>query len=228
MKKIILITMFLTSSAFAGTHFKTDSAVPTQELIGELQAVYNDKIKNKEVIKITVEGHTDQRASEQYNQKLSERRAESAKSELIKLGADKDKITSVGKGESELLLKVSKESEYSNEPLIEEAHSRNRRIVVIVETKDGTTAAIISEQAKCEEKTKIKKNIVSLIAHRDVIDSSSSTSSSGNTVSGTAEVRSGYVPAVTYQYQFDSGIVPMLGVSIKNKPSLVFGFGYEF
>ena len=227
-KYIIFLTMLFSVQVFAGTHFKTDSDVPTAELVKELQTVFNEKIKDKTVIKITVEGHTDQRASESYNQKLSERRAESAKAELIKLGTDKNKITSVGKGESEPLLNVRKESEYSQDELIQEAHARNRRIVVIVETKEGTTAAIISEKQECKEKTKIKKNIVSLMAHRDVIDSSASTSSSGSTVSGTAEVKSGYVPAVTYQYQFDSGFVPMLGVSIKNKPSLVFGLGYEF
>jgi VIT1/CCC1 family predicted Fe2+/Mn2+ transporter len=225
MKALILITLFLSTSAFAGTHFKTDSAVPTAELLSELKKVYNEKIKDKAVIKVTVEGHTDQRASVAYNQKLSERRAEAAKQELIKLGADENKIFSVGKGESELLLTVTDETSVTEEAL--EAHAQNRRIVVIVQTKEGTTSAVISEK-KCEEKTKIKKNIVSLIAHRDVIDSSASTSSGNGVSSAKAEATSGYVPAVTYQYQFDSGIVPLLGVSIKSKPSLVIGIGYEF
>lgn len=222
MKKLIIGLLFVTSQAMAGMHFKTDSAVPTAELLGELARVYADQIKDKEVIKITVEGHTDQRASEEYNQRLSELRAFAAKKELIRLGADESKMTSVGKGESEL---VTKET-------TDEAYSRNRRIVVVVEARDGTTAAIISEKEKCTErvveKTKVKKNLVSLMAHHDVTSSSASTSQNGNTVTGTAEVKTGYVPAVTYQYQFDSGIVPMLGVSVKKNPSLLFGIGYEF
>jgi len=50
----------------------------------------------------TVIGATDTRASEAYNQKLSERRANSVKNYLIKNGVDASKLNAVGRGEKDL------------------------------------------------------------------------------------------------------------------------------
>ncbi|MEG0760891.1 OmpA family protein [Chryseobacterium sp.] len=50
----------------------------------------------------TVIGATDTRASEAYNQKLSERRANSVKNYLIKNGVEASKLSAVGKGEKSL------------------------------------------------------------------------------------------------------------------------------
>ncbi|WP_143885419.1 OmpA family protein [Chryseobacterium binzhouense] len=50
----------------------------------------------------TVIGATDTRASDAYNQKLSERRANSVKSYLIKNGVDASKLNAVGRGEKDL------------------------------------------------------------------------------------------------------------------------------
>jgi OOP family OmpA-OmpF porin len=50
----------------------------------------------------TVIGATDTRASDDYNQKLSERRANSVKNYLIKNGVDSSKINAVGRGEKDL------------------------------------------------------------------------------------------------------------------------------
>jgi len=50
----------------------------------------------------TVIGTTDTRASDAYNQKLSERRANSVKNYLIKNGVDSSKINAVGRGEKDL------------------------------------------------------------------------------------------------------------------------------
>jgi len=49
---------------------------------------------------VQVEGHTDSRMPESYNQALSERRAKSVMKRLIELGIPQDKITAVGKGVS--------------------------------------------------------------------------------------------------------------------------------
>ena len=48
---------------------------------------------------VTVEGHTDSRMSEGYNQALSERRANSVMKRLIELGIPSDKISAIGLGE---------------------------------------------------------------------------------------------------------------------------------
>ncbi|CAD7810375.1 Outer membrane porin F [Chryseobacterium aquaeductus] len=50
----------------------------------------------------TVIGATDTRSSDEYNQKLSERRANSVKNYLIKNGVDSSKIDAVGRGEKDL------------------------------------------------------------------------------------------------------------------------------
>jgi outer membrane protein OmpA-like peptidoglycan-associated protein len=48
---------------------------------------------------IRVEGYTDQTGSQQYNQQLSERRANAVKNTLIQKGIDPARITAVGMGE---------------------------------------------------------------------------------------------------------------------------------
>ncbi|MBI5118206.1 OmpA family protein [Candidatus Poribacteria bacterium] len=51
-------------------------------------------------IKIDIQGHTDNVASEKFNQKLSEKRAESAKEYFVSKGIAPDRISTVGFGES--------------------------------------------------------------------------------------------------------------------------------
>lgn len=52
---------------------------------------------------IELSSHTDQRGSNEYNQKLSQCRAESAVDYLVKRGIDKSRLTAVGFGENKLL-----------------------------------------------------------------------------------------------------------------------------
>lgn len=66
---------------------------------------------------IEVGGHTDSKGSEQYNQKLSERRANSVKNALVQQGVAPGRIRTVGYGES---LPIS-----SNDAM-------NRRVEVII------------------------------------------------------------------------------------------------
>ncbi len=56
------------------------------------------------VSKITLTGHTDAAGTASYNQKLSERRAEAVKAELIKMGFKADDIVTVGKGKADQLV----------------------------------------------------------------------------------------------------------------------------
>lgn len=48
---------------------------------------------------VRIEGHTDQIGDEQYNQQLSERRAEAVRNALLQRGIDPTRITAVGMGE---------------------------------------------------------------------------------------------------------------------------------
>ena len=49
---------------------------------------------------VVIEGHADRLGSQQYNQKLSERRAESVKAYLVGKGADRAKIETIGMGKT--------------------------------------------------------------------------------------------------------------------------------
>ncbi|MFW6216720.1 MAG: OmpA family protein, partial [Desulfohalobiaceae bacterium] len=67
---------------------------------------------------IRIEGHTDQSGPEEYNQKLSERRAEEVKKSLIQMGVIEERIQAEGYGESQPI---------SSDP------SQNRRVEIFIE-----------------------------------------------------------------------------------------------
>ena len=62
--------------------------------------VVADFLKETPNVTVKVEGHTDNIGSQEYNQKLSERRAKSVANYLIKAGIDKKRISTVGYGET--------------------------------------------------------------------------------------------------------------------------------
>jgi outer membrane protein OmpA-like peptidoglycan-associated protein len=60
--------------------------------------------KTSGTARITVTGHTDTVGSQRYNQRLSERRAESVKMEMVRLGMNGSEITTIGKSFNEPLV----------------------------------------------------------------------------------------------------------------------------
>ena len=79
-------------------NFESDSATLSPEYIAKIDEVAKVLVQNSEY-KVLLEGHTDATGSEEYNQKLSEKRAQAVAAELIKMGVSKDRIKTVGYGE---------------------------------------------------------------------------------------------------------------------------------
>ncbi|HXK81630.1 MAG TPA: OmpA family protein [Bacteroidales bacterium] len=96
------------SSKYKGKHpLSTPQVIALYDLNGAvLDTLYHDKIKDiadilkdNENISVAIIGHTDQVDTEKYNLKLSERRCNSVKNLLIKLGINDDRIITLPLGE---------------------------------------------------------------------------------------------------------------------------------
>ncbi len=104
--------------AFHGVLFDTDSAV----IKSKYHPMFTNAVKVLKLnpsLTIEIQGHTDSRGSEAYNQSLSERRAAAVKNELIAHGINASRLTTVGFGESKPVA--------SNNT--EEGMAQNRRVV---------------------------------------------------------------------------------------------------
>ena len=104
------------------TFFEYDKSTLLPGAYAELRRISDVLNKYPQTI-IEVGGHTDTRGSEEYNQRLSERRAEAVKNELISNGVLPDRIKAVGYGESRP---------------ISSDHAMNRRVeITIVPIRQG-------------------------------------------------------------------------------------------
>lgn len=98
------------------TFFDYDKSTLLPGAYPELQRISEVLNKYPQTI-IEVGGHTDTRGSEEYNQRLSERRAEAVKNELIRNGVMAQRINAVGYGQSRP---------------ISSDHAMNRRVEIII------------------------------------------------------------------------------------------------
>lgn len=92
-------------------------AVRVLDRMAETLAKYPD-------ITIRLEAHTDSRGTDEYNQRLSERRAKATLDYLVRKGIDKSRIEAVGLGETQLVNECADGVDCS-----EEKHQENRRTV---------------------------------------------------------------------------------------------------
>lgn len=83
-----------------------------------------EMLKKYPDVAIRLESHTDCRGTDEYNQKLSERRAKAALDYLAGKGVDRSRIESIGLGESQLVNQCADGIDCS-----EEQHQENRRTV---------------------------------------------------------------------------------------------------
>jgi len=109
------------AKAYDNLNFKTGSATITNSSFKFLDGIA-DYMKSNPEFTLSIVGHTDNVGSDEYNQKLSEDRAEAVKSYLIKKGIGEISITAEGKGETEPIA--------SNDT--PEGREKNRRVVFSV------------------------------------------------------------------------------------------------
>jgi len=95
-------------------HFVSDSSKVDSTGRSEING-YSQFLKENPAYKVTVIGYTDSTASEEHNQKLSQRRAEAVKKILIEQGVAADRLSSMGEGEkSPIATNMTKEGRLEN------------------------------------------------------------------------------------------------------------------
>jgi len=110
-------------------NFENDSYVVTEEYFPEIGELA-DFMTEYPQTKVTIEGHTSMVGSAEYNQVLSENRAEAIKLILIEqFSIAAERITAVGYGFEQLLVEGDDES----------AHAQNRRIVADLSIDESYT-----------------------------------------------------------------------------------------
>lgn len=92
-----------TSGPMVPVYFEFDSSSITGEQVQRIQTDA-DFIKKNRDLKIRIEGNCDPRGTQEYNLALGERRAQAAKTYLVKLGVGAEQLTTVSFGEEKLLL----------------------------------------------------------------------------------------------------------------------------
>lgn len=108
--------------------FKFDSAELLKESDTILDAVRKVLEDHPEIVKVRVEGHTDNVGNADYNKKLSGRRAESVMKWMTSHGVDKKRLTSQGYGKDEPIDTNDTEAGRAN----------NRRVAFTILERDDT------------------------------------------------------------------------------------------
>ena len=108
----------------AAKHYEADVLVMGGDVVGKLANCAS-------VSMVMVTGHTDRLGSQQYNQKLSEKRAEAVKTFLQQKGVPADKIDTMGAGKTQPAQGVKCEDKLPRKKLIE-CLAPSRRVVVEV------------------------------------------------------------------------------------------------
>lgn len=93
-----------------------------------LNFLYQTLIDNPTIV-IELSAHTDSRGNDDYNLKLSQKRAESCVNYLIEKGIDKDRLVPKGYGETALIFADEDIKKLQTKEEQEAAHEKNRRTV---------------------------------------------------------------------------------------------------
>ena len=105
--------------------FDTNLTTIKPESFPLLEEVARVLKEHPELTRLRIEGHTDERGSDTYNQRLSDGRAESVRAWLVEHGVQADRLRSIGYGESKPL----------DEGHNEAAWEKNRRVEMWIEER---------------------------------------------------------------------------------------------
>lgn len=106
--------------------FDVDKATIKPESHSLLNEIVSVIKENKQIRRLSIEGHTDSDGSDRYNQKLSDNRSASVKKYLVDHGIDEGMLDSKGHGESKPIA--------SNDT--EEGKEKNRRVEFLITAQD--------------------------------------------------------------------------------------------
>lgn len=129
--------------------FDFNSANLTKDSKIELDKLFS-LLANNPTIEVEIQGHTDSKGNNAYNKKLSQKRAESVRSYVIKKGISKSRITAKGYGEKQPIARNENADGSDNE----EGRALNRRIELKILSKDGSHDNTVN---KIHVPTKLKK-----------------------------------------------------------------------
>ncbi len=111
--------------------FEFNKATLTTEARAKLDGEVLAKLKDLGSLRyIIVNGHADRLGSAQYNQKLSEKRADAVRAYVVSKGADSSKIETLGFGKT---LQVKSCPDQKDRKALIECLSPNRRVVVEIQ-----------------------------------------------------------------------------------------------
>ncbi|MCL5975510.1 MAG: OmpA family protein [Gammaproteobacteria bacterium] len=111
--------------SLTGVNFEFDKASLTSEARNILDDAVSALLNTDEVVEVRVEGHTDSIGTEEYNQNLSQRRAESVVEYLVSKGVNGNNLIPVGMGETSPIANNDTDA----------GRALNRRVDFIVNTK---------------------------------------------------------------------------------------------
>lgn len=101
------------------SNIRTEAALDLEKIL--------DVLNKNPTMKLDIRSHTDSRATHQYNEALSNRRAKSTLQWLVKNGVAPNRLTAKGYGETQLVNKCS-----DGVSCTEEEHQMNRRSEFII------------------------------------------------------------------------------------------------
>ena len=116
-------------------YFETDSAEIQARSFPIIDAVAATLVGNPHITLIEVQGHADERSSDEYNVRLTRDRAAAVVEALVQRGVTRDRVRSAGYGE-----RCPVDPRHN-----QEAWERNRRVEFkIIRTEDGPTGVEVA------------------------------------------------------------------------------------